>query len=94
MQSPPAFSRFIGSVLQIARMMLRFEFSATVKPDRRSKPDADLWGELLEFCEYHDVEFVWVRGHSGVPENERCDTLSVQAAKRKNLPQDTGYETG
>jgi ribonuclease HI len=54
--------------------------------------NADLWQELLELCARHEVEFVWVQGHAGNPENERCDQLSTQAAAASNLPPDTGYE--
>ena len=35
----------------------------------------DLWEALLQSCEKHRVEFVWVRGHAGNPDNERCDRL-------------------
>jgi ribonuclease HI len=42
--------------------------------------NADLWEQLLELCEKHDVSFVWVKGHAGNPENERCDQLAKQAA--------------
>ena len=52
----------------------------------------DLWDRLLSLCAYHDVEFRWVRGHSGDPENERCDALAVQAANEARLPLDEGYE--
>jgi ribonuclease HI len=52
----------------------------------------DLWEELLNRCDRHDVRVVWVRGHSGHPENERCDALAVAAAKGENLPTDEGYE--
>ena len=52
----------------------------------------DLWGQLLDVCGRHDVEFVWVRGHAGDAENERCDLLSVQAAQQRNLPPDAFYE--
>ena len=52
----------------------------------------DLWGQLLDVCGRHDVEFVWVRGHDGDAENERCDVLSVQAARRRDLPPDAVYE--
>ena len=52
----------------------------------------DLWAQMLELCDTHVVEFKWVRGHSGNKENERCDFLSVQAAKRGNLPADAEYE--
>ena len=37
----------------------------------------DLWQKLLELLEVHSVKIVWVKGHSGHPENERCDRLAV-----------------
>ena len=52
----------------------------------------DLWERLLAVCARHEVEFVWVRGHAGNVENERCDFLSVQAAHRPDLPGDVSYE--
>jgi ribonuclease HI len=55
--------------------------------------NADLWAELLDLLDSHEVEFRWVRGHAGTPENERCDQLAVQAAQKKNLPADDGYES-
>ncbi len=39
--------------------------------------NVDLWQELLPLLERHDVEMVWVKGHAGHPENERCDRLAV-----------------
>jgi ribonuclease HI len=51
----------------------------------------DLWERLLDLCAFHLVEFIWVRGHAGNPENERCDYLSVTAALGKDLPEDTEY---
>ena len=42
----------------------------------------ELWGELLDLVEKHQVEIVWVKGHAGHPENERCDRLAVAAAKQ------------
>jgi ribonuclease HI len=63
---------------------------------KRNKKDkainADLWAQLLDLCEEHEVKMVWVRGHSGVKENERCDQLSVAAAKQRDLPVDEEYE--
>ena len=65
---------------------------------KRNKKDkavnADLWEQLLDLIDKHEVKMVWVRGHSGVKENERCDELSVAAAQQKNLPIDEGYEYG
>lgn len=56
------------------------------------RPNWDLWERLLDLCTRHNVEFIWLRGHAGDTENERCDLLSVQAAQRKDLPADTLYE--
>ena len=60
------------------------------KNDKAVNPD--LWAEILDLCEAHEVTMVWVPGHAGVEENERCDKLSVEAANRKNLPVDLFYE--
>jgi len=38
------------------------------------------------------VEFIWVKGHIGIKENERCDALSYQAAEQDKLPEDDGYD--
>ncbi len=54
--------------------------------------NSDLWEKLLALCETHKVEFVWVRGHAGHKENERCDYLALNALKQSNLPADEGYE--
>ncbi len=40
-------------------------------------PNTDLWKQLIPLLEKHEVRFVWVRGHNGHPENERCDELAV-----------------
>ena len=51
--------------------------------------NADLWSRLLELCENHRVTFVWVRGHAGHPENERCDQLATGAADGKDLAEES-----
>jgi ribonuclease HI len=52
----------------------------------------DLWKQLISLCQKHEVAFVWVKGHAGNKENERCDKLAMDAAKRNNLPRDTIFE--
>lgn len=42
----------------------------------------DLWTRLLDLLDKHEVEFVWVKGHAGHSENERCDRLAVQASQQ------------
>ena len=39
----------------------------------------DLWERLHKLSQKHEVEWVWVRGHDGHPENERCDELARNA---------------
>lgn len=50
----------------------------------------DLWKRLLSAMEPHKVRFIWVKGHAGHPENERCDRLAVKAATSRNLIPDEG----
>ena len=54
--------------------------------------NADLWAELLNLCERHDVEFRWVKGHAGIAENERCDFLVNREQAKTGLPADEVYE--
>ena len=56
--------------------------------------NADLWDRLLELLSRHRVEFRWVRGHSGNPENERCDALVRMESAKTGLPPDENYEKG
>jgi ribonuclease HI len=61
---------------------------------RGKAENVDLWERLLELCTRHDVTFNWVEGHASNPFNNRCDVLSVQAARGKNLVVDEPYENG
>jgi len=53
---------------------------------KKDVANRDLWERLLEESRRHQVEWCWVRGHAGHPENERCDELAraAIAAGRKN----------
>ena len=53
-----------------------------IKSDKKPALNVDLWEQLLHLLERHRVEFVWVRGHAGHPENERCDALAVAQRDR------------
>jgi ribonuclease HI len=48
----------------------------------RNKKDAalnpDLWEQLLNLTSIHEMEYNWVKGHAGHPENERCDKMAVE----------------
>jgi len=48
--------------------------------DRKPVKNADLWQELVTASAPHSIEWHWVRGHAGHPENERADQLACDAA--------------
>lgn len=54
-------------------------------------PNADLWGKLLALIQEHEVTFEWIKGHSGIRDNERADSLSYAAIERDDLLEDEGY---
>ena len=50
--------------------------------------NVDLWKRLLAAKEKHNVTFIWVKGHDGHAQNERCDTLATTAADGTDLIDD------
>lgn len=63
-----------------------------IKKGFKDKKNKDLWLQLMELYKLHQVKLVWVKGHAGHPENERCDELAVAAAKQPILPADAVFE--
>ena len=63
-----------------------------VKIGFKKKKNEDLWRRFIQIYNKHKVSFRWVKGHAGIPENERCDQLAVASAEKPNLPADQGYE--
>lgn len=61
------------------------------KGDKKRAENVDLWERLLPLLSIHECHFEWVRGHSGVPENERADELSVMGANGTDLLDDQGF---
>jgi ribonuclease HI len=51
--------------------------------DRKPVKNADLWQQLLEAVARHRIEWHWVKGHSGHPENDRVDALACAEADRQ-----------
>jgi len=58
----------------------------------KKKKNPDLWKRFLKTYRKHQVKFHWVKGHANIPENERCDTLAVEASHMPNLKVDKNYE--
>lgn len=52
------------------------------KSDKSPALNPDLWGQLLDLLEEHDVKIIWVKGHAGHRENERCDEMAVAQSKK------------
>ena len=47
------------------------------KADKKPALNSDLWEQMLSLLKTHKTEFIWLKGHAGHPENERCDRLAV-----------------
>jgi len=59
----------------------------------KGKKNEDLWRRFLPLYEKYKPKFIWVKGHAGNIENERCDELAVSSAEdKRNLHVDSGYE--
>ena len=53
-----------------------------------SKKNLDIWHEILDLIDFHDVEFIWVKGHANNENNCAADLLAVHAANCLNLKTD------
>ena len=62
------------------------------KKDFKKKANPDLWKRYIPLHHKYKPEFIWIKGHAGHPENERCDQLAVAAALGYDLQIDNGYE--
>ena len=58
----------------------------------KKKKNVDLWTKFLRIYPKHSIKFIWIKGHNNHPQNERCDSLAVEASKKKNPLVDQGYE--
>ena len=58
----------------------------------KDKKNPDLWKRFLALYPKFQIEVIWIKGHNGHPENERCDVLAVKAAESKNQLVDTFFE--
>lgn len=63
-----------------------------VSKDLSKKKNSDLWSLFLNVSQtFSSLEFIWIKGHAGHPENERCDRLAVEASQRGDIIDDKGY---
>ncbi len=83
-------SRYVHDAIE-KRWLASWQKKGWVNSERKPVKNQDLWLRLLPLLSRHKVKFSWVRGHTGHPENERCDVLARQAANSRGLEADAGY---
>ena len=64
----------------ITRWIVKWQRNGWRTSDRKPVKNAELWQQLLDAVAPHRIEWHWVKGHSGHPENDRVDTLACAAA--------------
>ena len=64
----------------------------TVTEGWKRKKNQDLWAQFDALAPRFRLQFHWIKGHAGHPENERCDRLAVAAYSQPGLPPDEQYE--
>ena len=52
------------------------------KGDKSPAKNPDLWERLLNLLDNHEIKLVWLKGHAGHPENERCDQMAVKESQK------------
>jgi ribonuclease HI len=62
--------------------------------DRQPVKNSDLWRQLDEVAAGHEVEWHWVKGHAGHPENERADRLATAAIATLRRPAGASHRSG
>ena len=70
----------------VKRWVYSWKNNGWKKADKKPALNVDLWEKLLQLLDTHKVNFNWIKGHAGHPENERCDTLAVEYYQKfKNI---------
>ena len=69
----------------ITRWVHGWKRNGWVNASKKPVRNAELWHELIELTERHQVAWHWVKGHNGHPENERVDRLASEAAEAAAL---------
>lgn len=65
-----------------------------IKKGFKNVKNPDLWQRFLPLFKVYKPQFHWIKGHAGHPENERADSLAVNASQKKELQVDEFFEKG
>ena len=61
---------------------MRWQQNGWMRTKKEKAQNIDLWERLLKLLDCHEVQFIWVKGHAGHAENERCDRLAVSEIEK------------
>jgi ribonuclease HI len=76
----------------ISEWIHRWKRSGWRTADRKPVKNEDLWRRLDELAQMHKIEWHWVKGHAGHPENERADRLANKGIPASgNIKGDAGF---
>lgn len=84
-------SKYVIDALKLG-WALKWKENGWMRTKSEKARNADLWERLLKAAAPHKMEYVWVKGHAGHPENERCDFLAVSAYGANTLKKDENYQ--
>lgn len=65
-----------------------------INSQKKPVVNRDLWEKIIELSRPHQIEWNWVQGHKGHPENERCDRLARNALKKCKRSSDRSIASG
>jgi ribonuclease HI len=74
-------SKYIENAINIG-WAKKWQANGWIKQDKKPALNADLWEELLNLLQQHKVNVIWIKGHDGHPENERCDKLAIAETEK------------
>lgn len=74
-------SKYIADAVNLG-WAVKWRSNGWMRNKKEPAGNPDLWEKLLGLLERQNVEIVWVKGHAGHPENERCDNLAVAESKK------------
>ena len=76
----------------ITRWVIGWQKNGWQNSQKKPVRNEDLWRALLDACADHHIEWLWVKGHDGHPENERADRLASNAAEGAAGPPKPDYD--
>ncbi len=74
-------SQYVANALKLG-WAKKWKANGWMRNKKEKALNPELWDKLLALYDVHEVDVIWVKGHAGHPENERCDRLAVAAAEK------------